>query len=63
MEKSRSESLVDPDKEQVIRVLPDGTTVIDWVSVSFSGFIIDYVYNEEERELATKYGSRKIYCG
>jgi len=47
----------------VLRVCPDGSTKIEFFPVSFSEFIIDYVYDKEERDRIEQYGSRRIYCG
>jgi hypothetical protein len=53
----------DPNRTQEIRVLPDGSTVIEWVTVAFSEFIIENVYSKEDRELAHKMGQTRIFCG
>jgi len=65
--KSLSRSVTE---EQVIRVMPDGSTEIDWVSVSFSDFVVRYVYPENERkqflELQKKSPKKvrgMIFCG
>ena len=48
-----------------IRILPDGSTEIDFFPVSFSDFIIKYVYGKKERDLAEQFpeSEQKIYCG
>ena len=48
-----------------IRILPDGSTEIDFFPISFSDFIIKYVYGKEERDLAEQFpeSGQKIYCG
>lgn len=63
MEKLSLRSTTDPDRTQVVRVLPDGTLVIDWVTVSFSGFIIENLYSQEERDRCHRVGTKSIYCG
>ena len=60
MEKSYSKF---SDDMQEIIILPNGDTYIEWVSVPFSEFIIDYVLGKEEREKYNKYDCRRIYCG
>jgi len=47
----------------IIRITPEGNTELEFFSVSFSEFIIDYVYSKKDRELAASTGTRKIYCG
>jgi len=54
---------MDSTESLEIKVLPNGDTLIEFHPVSFSEFIIDYVYDKESRELTEKMGTRKIYCG
>lgn len=63
MDQSTSISHTDPNRTQKITVLPDGTTRIDWVTVSFSEFLIEYVLSKEDREMHKKYGNKLILCG
>lgn len=51
------------EKKLVLRVSPGGVTKIDFFPVSFSEFIIDYVYGKEDRERMALTKCRKIYCG
>jgi len=46
-----------------IIVKPNGDTEIPFFPISFSEFIIDYVYSKEERERMALTESRRIYCG
>jgi len=46
-----------------IKISPEGDTEIEFFPVSYSEFIIDYVYSKEDRERANALGTRKIYCG
>lgn len=61
MSQDKEDALV--KEELVLRVQPGGNTIIQFFPVSFSEFIIDYVYGKEERERAAQTGYRKIYCG
>lgn len=63
MEKLSLPLATDPNRTQVVRVLSDGSLVIDWVTVSFSGFIIENLYSQEEREQCHCVGTKSIYCG
>ncbi len=51
------------ENKLTLRIMPDGSTRIDFFPVSFSEFIIDNVYNKEDRERMKKTNCRKIYCG
>lgn len=46
-----------------IRISKEGETSLDFFPVSYSEFVIDYVYSREERERAKSMNIRKIYCG
>ena len=50
-------------EELVLHIKPNGDTVVEFFPVSFSEFIIDYVYGKKEREKAKQAGCCKIYCG
>lgn len=47
----------------VLRIHPGGTTTVQFFPVSFSEFIIDYVYDKKNRERMARTGARRIYCG
>ena len=51
------------EDELILRIMPNGDTKIVFFPVSFSEFIIDYVYGKEDRERMTLTECRKIYCG
>ena len=59
---STEKDQVKGDKLTIV-VKPGGKTHIDFFPVSFSEFIIDYVYGKEDRERMALTGCRKIYCG
>lgn len=46
-----------------LRILPDGSTEVDFFPVCFSDFIIKYVYGKKEREIAEQFQTKNIYCG
>jgi len=53
-----------PVKEElVLRVQPGGDTIVQFFPVSFSEFIIDYVYGKKDRERMAQTECRRIYCG
>ena len=51
------------ENKLTLRVMPSGSTIIDFFPVSFSEFIIDNVMSKEERERMKLTNCRKIYCG
>lgn len=51
------------EEELILHIKPGGNTRVEFFPVSFSEFIIDYVYGKEDRERAEQTGCRKIYCG
>jgi len=67
MQKTKKEEYPSKDKygrnKMVLRVHPGGNTTIDFFPVTFSEFIIDYVYGKEDRERMALTGTRKIFCG
>ncbi len=63
MSRDRTEEEIRETEELVLCVKPGGNTIVQFFPVSFSEFIIDYVYGKEQRERAALTGSRKIYCG
>lgn len=63
MERSNSISSEDNQEELILHIRPGGNTRVEFFPVSFSEFIIDYVYNKEDRERAKRTNCRRIYCG
>ncbi len=51
------------DDELVIHVLPGGDTRLGFFPVSYSDFVIDYIYGKKDKERLAKTGCRRIYCG
>ena len=64
MSTTKEEKPAEEIKEEVVlKVHPGGNTSIDFFPVSFSEFIIDYVYGKKDRERMAITGCRKIFCG
>jgi len=51
------------EKELILHIREDGSTYVEFFPVSFSDFVIDYVYDKERREKLKEMGCRRIYCG
>ena len=50
-------------EELVLCIKPDGSAYVEFFPVSFSEFVIDYVYDKERRETLEELGCRRVYCG
>ena len=51
------------DEVQRIIIKSDGNSLIEWISIPFSKFIIDNVVNKEKQEQYKKFNVKRIYCG
>lgn len=50
-------------EELILHIRSDGSTYVEFFPVSFSDFVIDYVYDKDRRNALKKMKCRKIYCG
>lgn len=57
------QKLPDGEEELVINIKANGDAFVGFFPVSFSEFVIDYVYDKKRRESLKEMGIRKIYCG
>jgi len=51
------------EDELVVKIRTNGSIFVGFFPVSFSEFVIDYIYDKERREKLKELGSRRIYCG